>query len=212
MLTADLHNRTLRRWETALLLGLAITLLLGMWLDRQQTLLADKVVRLHIIANSDSAEDQALKLQVRDRILEEAEDYLTAGGLSETKSSIEAHLNDLTAVASETVRAAGYDYEVRASLEETWFPTKEYESFAFPAGNYTALRIVIGEGSGQNWWCVVFPPLCMSTVTESVAETASEGGLTDDEVSLITGEDEGYIIKFKAIELWEELTKALNGK
>lgn len=211
MLSADLHKKALRRWELALLLGLALTLLLGLWLDRQQALLADKVVRLHIVANSDSAEDQALKLQVRDRILAEAEDLLTTGGLTETKASIEAHLQDLTAVANETVRAAGYDYVVSASLEDAWFPTKEYESFAFPAGKYTALRIVIGEGSGQNWWCVVFPPLCMSTVTESVAETASEGGLTDDEISLITGEDEGYIIKFKAIELWEELAKALDG-
>jgi stage II sporulation protein R len=207
MLTADLRKNSLRRWEQALLLGLAFALLLGLWLDRQQTLLADKVVRLHIVANSDSAEDQALKLQVRDRILAEAEGMLSAGGLLETKTSIEAHLQDLTALAAEAVRAEGYDYEVRASLEESWFPTKEYGSFAFPAGKYTALRIVIGEGGGQNWWCVVFPPLCMNTVTGSVAETASEGGLTDDQVSLITGENEGYLIKFKAIELWRSLQR-----
>lgn len=211
MFTASISHKSLRRWELALLLGVAFALLLGLWLSNQQSRLADKVIRLHIIANSDSAEDQALKLQVRDRILQEAENLLvTDGGLEQARASVEDHLSKLATAAEETIQAAGYDYPVQASLEETWFPTKQYTDFAFPAGNYTALRIVIGEGGGQNWWCVVFPPLCMGSVTETVSQTAEEGGLTDEEVSLITGESEGYVIKFKAIELWEELSRKLD--
>ena len=106
----------------------------------------------------------------------------------------------------------GYSYPVTASLEhDVWFPTKEYTDFAFPAGEYTALRVTIGEGGGRNWWCVVFPPLCLGSVTENTAETALEGGLEDREVSLITGEDEGYVVKFKAMELLEEFQGWLEG-
>ena len=163
------HN-SLRRWELALLLGLALAALLGVWLDGQQAALADKVIRLHVIANSDSPEDQALKLQVRDRILEEAGDLIA----------------------------------VTASLEDgVWFPTKEYTDFSLPAGQYTALRVVIGAGGGRNWWCVVFPPLCLGSVSETAAETAAGAGFTQDQLALISGEDEGYVVKFKAMELWE---------
>lgn len=205
MLPSFVPSKTIRRWEIALLLSVALVALFGFWLNREQTQLADKVVRLHIIANSDSAEDQALKLRVRDHILEESQDLIvTDGGLDAAVASINGHLDDLVDAATETVQAAGYDYPVTATLEKTWFPTKTYTDFAMPAGNYTALRIVIGEGKGQNWWCVVFPPLCMGSVTETVADTAASAGLTKDEVALITGESEGYVIKFKAIELWEE--------
>jgi len=205
------QNKALRRWELALLLGLSVVILMGLWLSREQFILADKVVRLHVIANSDTPEDQALKLQVRDRILEETEFLLTAeGDLDEARASIVTHLDALTAAATETVRSAGYDYTVTADLENTWFPTKQYTDFALPAGNYTALRVVIGDGDGQNWWCVVFPPLCLSSVTETVEQTAYSGGLTEADISLITGETEGYIIKFKAIELWEEFKKAVS--
>ena len=199
-------SHTLRRWELALLLGVALAALLGAWLDKSQSDLADQVIRLHVLANSDSEADQALKLQVRDRVLEVAESYFQPGATrEETEAILRTHLADLAAAGAETVGAAGYDYPVTASLEENyWFPTKEYEDFALPAGEYTALRVVIGEGDGRNWWCVVFPPLCLGSVTETVEETAAEAGLTEGQVSLITGEDEGYVVKFKAIELLEE--------
>jgi len=98
---------------------------------------------------------------------------------------------------------------VAVSLEETWFPTREYEDFSLPAGNYTALRVVIGEGEGRNWWCVVFPPLCLGAVSERVEATAAMAGLTEDEISLITAEEGEYIIKFKLLELWDELKRML---
>ena len=198
-------SHTLKRWELALLLGVAIAALAGGALGAEQSALADKVIRLHIIANSDGLADQALKLQVRDRILSEAGDLFDQGlTREEAEEAITARLGDLAAAGAETVGEAGYGYPVTASLEEdVWFPTKEYEDFALPAGEYTALRIVIGEGGGHNWWCVVFPPLCLGSVTETTAETAASAGFSEDEISLITGENEGYVVKFKAIELWD---------
>ncbi|NCB63596.1 MAG: stage II sporulation protein R [Clostridia bacterium] len=199
-------NNALQRWELALMLGLAFAILAGVWLDAQQSALSDKVIRLHVIANSDSDEDQALKLQVRDRILAEAGDLFRQGySVDEAAAAITGKLPELAAAGEEVVRAGGYRYGVTASLEDdVWFPTKQYTDFALPRGSYTALRVVIGEGGGKNWWCVVFPPLCLGSVTETVEEAAATGTLSEDDVALMTGEDEGYVIKFKAIELWEE--------
>lgn len=204
----------LHRWELALLLGVAVAALLGAWLNVQQSGLADKVIRLHVIANSDSAEDQALKLEVRDRILTEAGDLFSQGlSRDEAERAIAARLGDLAAAGADVVGEEGYSYPVTASLEQSvWFPTKEYTDFALPAGDYTALRVVIGDGGGKNWWCVVFPPLCLGSVTETTAETAAAGGFSEEDISLITGENEGYVVKFKAMELWDEFQNWIKNK
>lgn len=209
-----LSNNKLRRWEAALMAGLALSLLAGAWLGAQQSALSGKVIRLHVIANSDTDADQALKLQVRDRILEEAAGLFQSGAtLDEAAQSIQAQLPALARAGEEVVRAQGYDYPVTASLEpDVWFPTKQYTDFALPAGSYTALRVVIGDGAGRNWWCVVFPPLCLGSVTETVEEAAALGELSEDDIALMTGEDEGYVIKFKAIELWEEFRGWAEGR
>ncbi|MCI2106438.1 MAG: stage II sporulation protein R [Intestinimonas sp.] len=190
------------------MLGVAFTLLCGTWLEGQQSALADKVIRLHVIANSDSSEDQALKLKVRDRILEESKHLISSGStVEEAAQQISADLPAMAEMGSQVVQEQGYSYPVSASLEDNvWFPTKNYTDFSLPAGKYTALRIVIGEGKGQNWWCVVFPPLCLGSVSETVQETAYADGLNEQDVGLMTGESEGYIIKFKAIELWDQWT------
>ena len=199
----------LRRWEAALLAGVAIALLAGAYLDGEQAGLAGRVIRLHVIANSDSQEDQALKLQVRDRILAQtAQLYQPGDDLARAQARIQDSLPLLAAEGRAVVEELGYDYPVSVCLEQSWFPTKQYTDFALPAGRYTALKVVVGEGAGQNWWCVVFPPLCLGSVSETVDEAAAAGLFTDEQVSLITGESEGYVVKFKAIELWEQL-KAL---
>lgn len=201
-----MNKKRMKHWELALLLGVAFALLAGLYLEGAQASLREKVVRLHVIANSDSEADQALKLKVRDRILELAEGlYDPNDNLAEAEACLAAHLDELAAAGEAVVREEGYNYSVTASLEDTWFPTKTYTDFALPAGTYRALRIVIGEGKGQNWWCVVFPPLCLGAVTEDTAETALAGGFSEDEVSLITGESEGYVVEFKCVELWEQL-------
>ena len=198
----------LKRWEIALFAGVCIALLCGMYLDREQAALADKVIRLHVLANSDTREDQQLKLLVRDRVLAEAEHlYQPGDDVPAAYARLEGALPRLAAAGRQVVEEQGYDYPVTAELTRSWFPTKDYTDMSLPAGNYTALRIVIGEGGGQNWWCVVFPPLCLGSVSEQVDEAAQAGLFTQEQVSLITGESGGYVVKFKAMELWEEFKK-----
>lgn len=198
----------LKRWEVALLSGLLVAALMGTYLNREQAALADSVIRLHVIAHSDSRADQELKYQVRDRILTEAAAlYQPGDDLRQVRKNMENNLDLLAQAGREVVEEQGYDYPVSARLERTWFPTKKYTDFALPAGNYTALRIVVGEGKGENWWCVAFPPLCLGSVSETVEEAAAAGNFTPEQVSLITGESGGYVVKFKVIELWEEFKK-----
>ena len=138
-------RRTLRIVELALLLGTAVFLLTGAWALNTQRDLADRVVRLHVLANSDSEEDQALKLLVRDAVLERATALLEqTESRAEAEALLRESLPELETIAEETVRANGYSYAVTAELEDTSFPTKEYDGFSLPAGEYLALRILIG--------------------------------------------------------------------
>ena len=199
------HGYKLKFFEIALLIGLAVFLTSGALALRTQDELADKVVRLHVLANSDSEEDQALKLRVRDGVLEQATAILEqSADRREAESRLRGQLLELERIAAKEIAAEGYDYPVTVNLENTDFPTKEYDGFTLPAGEYLALRVIIGEGKGQNWWCVVFPPLC-TTAAADLEETAVAAGLDGEDVSLITEEDEGYVLKFRAVELWEKL-------
>ena len=167
-------DRKLKKWELCLLFGLLCAMGAGLWLEQERMELSDRVIRLHVIANSDSGEDQALKLAVRDRVLEQAERlYPAKADLDTARTALEDGMSQLAAAGQKEVEAQGYDYPVTASITQCWFPTKEYDGFALPAGEYTALRVVIGEGKGQNWWCVMFPPLCF--VDESVAVVDADG-------------------------------------
>ena len=208
------QNKPSQRWKTlevALLVGIAVFLFSGALSLRTQDALAEKVVRLHVLANSDSQEDQALKLQVRDRILKRAEELLASSAdRAEAAALLENDLPELERLAAEEIAAAGYDYPVAVRLEETSFPTKEYDGFMLPAGRYLALRVLIGEAGGQNWWCVVFPPLC-AAASADVPASALAAGLTEEQVGLITEENEGYVLKFKSVELWENLKERWNG-
>ena len=199
-------DRKLKTWEIALMFGVLAAVVAGSWLNREQKELADRVIRFHVIANSDSDEDQALKLAVRDRVLAQAEAIYPEGAtLAQAQEALEGHLNLLAAAGREVVEEQGYDYPVSASLEDCWFPTKEYGSFALPAGNYTALRVTIGEGRGQNWWCVAFPPLGLGAASETVNQALEAGHFTPAQGALVTGEGEEYVLKFKAMELLGEL-------
>ena len=200
----------LKIWEIALLLGVAVCLLSGARALHTQDELADKVVRLHVLANSDSEEDQALKLQVRDAVLDRAEDLLAQpSSRAEAEGKLRGQLLEFERLAEAVVREVGYDYEVTAELTDTEFPTREYEDFTLPAGEYLALRILIGDAAGRNWWCVVFPPLC-TAASADVPASALAAGFTEDEVRLITEEDRGYVLKFKAVEFWETLREKWN--
>ena len=200
----------LKLLEIGLLLFLAAFLASGAAALQTGQELSDKVVRLHVLANSDSGEDQALKLKVRDRILAYAEPLLASvADRGEAEALLQSRLPELEQIAAREIRANGHDYAAAVELEDTVFPTREYEGFALPAGKYLALRVIIGDGEGRNWWCVVFPPLCAAASAE-VPETALAAGLTSSQVGLITEENQGYVLKSKLVEFWRGLEGKLD--
>ena len=203
-----MKSQKLHLWESALLVAFAVFLLVGCCASAGRAALADRVLRLHVVANSDSAEDQAVKLKVRDAVLAQAQPALE--GISDSGQAevvLRPMLKELEQTAGAVLESEGYAPTVSVEISDQWFPTKQYEHFALPAGEYRALRVVIGEGEGQNWWCVVFPPLCLAAVSEEVTAAAAMAGLSEEQVALITGQDGGYVLKFKVIEWWEELVK-----
>ena len=209
MKTAEKTSKRLHIWEIALLIGMAVFLISGAVSLQNRDQLADKVVRLHILANSDSEEDQALKLRVRDRVLERATELLEqTGDRREAADVLQSHLPELERIAAEEISDCVYEYDVTAEVANTMFPTKEYDGFTLPAGEYLALRIIIGEGNGHNWWCVVFPPLC-TTAAADVPASALAAGFDEEEVALVTEENEGYVLKFKAMEWWEAIREKI---
>lgn len=188
----------LRMWETALLLALCVTLLLGLLAGRSQQKLASGLIRLHVIAASDSAEDQQTKLRVRDAVLDALTPELdSAASPQQAQAIIEVRLTELAAIGEKISGSAS-----RATLGWENYPTRQYEGFALPAGRYLSLRIELGEAQGQNWWCVVFPPLCSTCVDDAEDVSALLDGKT---AALITGESEGYVIKFRILEFWGAL-------
>ena len=200
----------LRIWEAALLLAFGITLPAGVWANASEAALAGRVLRLHVVANSDSEGDQAQKLLVRDAVLARASQLLEGvDDRQEAEAILAPHLDELAQAGAEALARTGSHDQVSAALTGQWFPTKEYDGFALPAGQYRALQVTIGAGEGRNWWCVVFPPLCLASVAEESVETAAEGVLSEDQVALITGRDGGYVLKFRLIEWWQELTGSI---
>ena len=196
----------LHLWEAALFLALGLTLTAGVWASASESALAGQVLRLHVVANSDSWQDQELKLLVRDAVLARADQILD--GASDRESAEQAltpHLDELVRSARKVLEAEGCGDAVTVALADQWFPTKEYDGFSLPAGQYRALKVTIGEGRGRNWWCVVFPPLCLGSVTEESVETVAGEALSDDQVALITGQDGGYVLKVRFMEWWNEL-------
>ena len=164
--------------------------------------MAGRVVRLHVIANSDSARDQALKLAVRDGVLSRAEAlYPPEATLDQARAALADHLDELAAAGQAVVDAQGGTDRVTAQLTRCWFPTKTYDGFALPAGEYEALRVVIGDGRGQNWWCVAYPPLCLGAASETIEDAAQAGQFTSGQTKLVTGDSGPYVLKFKGMEL-----------
>lgn len=130
----------------------------------------DKLFRLHILANSDSEEDQQLKYALRDYLLSDMEEIFSdCSSAGEAKEAARKNLALITEKSQQFVYDKGYDYKITASVENIFFTTRQYGSFVAPAGNYDALRILIGEGEGHNWWCVMFPPLCLGAVEDYAA-------------------------------------------
>ena len=186
-----------------LLAASALTVTLCAVLQAQSQRMADKIIRLHVVANSDTSADQAVKLAVRDAVLREAGRVLD--GAEDPKQAVAAQLPALEAAANAELQRQGSEDLARVSFRRELFPTREYDTFSLPAGVYDSLRVTIGQGEGHNWWCVVFPPLCLSAAE---AQDALET-LGQDSAGLLTAEGEGVVFKFRLLELWGELMALL---
>ena len=202
-----------KRWKGRLLLFLAVCFAAVLFFSQAAAAgrIKDKVLRLHVIANSDSEEDQALKLKVRDQVLATLKPLLeNAEDRSSSEAIVRAHLSEVEAAARETAWQEKPGENVHAELTNTRFPEKTYGDCTFPAGNYDALRITIGEAKGKNWWCVLFPSLCfVDTVHGVVPEESKEllkNVLTEEEYeSLFTPGKSEYKVRWKAAEIWQSL-------
>lgn len=173
--------------------------------------LSDSVFRLHVIANSDTQEDQNLKYQVRDSLLSYM-NQIAQGVTSkeEVIALVQTHQEEFEQIALQTIQEHGYDYSVSIHIGNFDFPTKDYGDISLPAGTYDALRVEIGEAQGHNWWCVMFPPLCFVDISSGIVPEESKdslkNNLSDEEYSLISADHKNeFNFKFKLIEMFENV-------
>ena len=178
---------------------LLVTLLIGAMPTEAEGEIYKDTIRLHILANSDTDEDQALKIRVRDYMLTKYGARLQINStVDEAKEEITELLPEIEADLCEKLAEWGYAYSIKAVIGQEWYDTREYEDFTLPAGYYSSLRVLIGSGEGQNWWCVMYPPLCLEMATENAP---SDDGIIDyskEEILLITSGE--YNVKFKILE------------
>lgn len=203
-------------WAAATIVGLVFSLIFGAYWSKGysqmvQNGIAAKVVRFHVLANSDSSVDQALKLAVRDKVLTEFGVRMErCASKEETLRVLMLSRDEIGGIAAEEIREQGYDYPVRVSVVREEFPLKRYDTLTFPAGVYDALRIEIGEAKGKNWWCVLYPRMCF--VDASLEDTAEESyqrlenTLTEEEYLVVSAMGQEELmpkLKLKLLELWE---------
>ncbi len=194
----------MKKLELSVLIALVLTIAFTSFTGfaRRCEDISGKVLRLHVIANSDSDADQGVKLMIRDKILDECGALLFNNpDKQDAKKTISQNLEQIEITANRLLAENGFDYTAHASIENKYFNTREYDEVTLPAGNYDALCIRLGKAQGKNWWCVVFPPMCLPAACEE--EELSEV-LNGDELRIVT--DKGsYVVKFKLLELYEEL-------
>lgn len=171
--------------------------------------LQDNIFRLHILANSDSEEDQSLKLLVRDSVIKYMEEInADSNSKNQTISNISNHISEIKEIAQQTIKANGYDYNVSMEIGNFYFPTKYYGNISLPAGNYDALRINIGKAAGQNWWCSLFPPLCFIDISSGYLKEEDskilEENLSKEEFMLVSSTSPDIKLKFKILEFFND--------
>lgn len=190
-------------------IGFFCTLIINSYFSSTEAALAKGVIRFHVIANSDSEDDQKLKLKVRDRIINEMNCMFDENGdITSARDVICANIDDIESYAMEEIRKNGYDYDVKVRLGKSDFPTKDYGDIVLPAGSYEALKVEIGKAEGKNWWCVLFPPLCFAD--ESAVSYSSSGA---QKVAASVGEANAELVqkhkspqvelKFRSYEIWQ---------
>ena len=194
-------GKLLKVWEAALLVALSLSLLAGTWAEARQSSISSSLVRLHVLAHSDSPQEQALKLRVRDAVLEYISPKLaSAKDVAGARRILYSELDGIARAAA----SASEGRAVSVSLGAESYPTRGYEGFSLPAGEYESLRISLGDGAGQNWWCIVFPPVCLSAVQSEPVAAA----MNKTDYALVSSQ-EGWELRFKTVELWGQLKARL---
>jgi stage II sporulation protein R len=164
--------------------------------------ISNDVFRLHVLANSDSEYDQSIKLKVRDKVLEYSEDMFKNAASKEQAESLTAeNLKNIEQTANDELKRLGCNYTAKAEIKNMYFTTREYSAYTLPSGMYDALRITLGKGEGHNWWCVMYPSICLSAASER--EERAKTAYSDSEYKIVTNEQPEY--KFRIVELFEQL-------
>ena len=184
---------------------LSAVLLLAVVPTEAEGAIYEDTIRLHVLANSDTDADQAAKYEIRDRLLATYGKRLMAIDRASAEEEALELLPEMTDSVNRWLSECSLPYSATATLCEEWYDTREYEDFVMPSGRYTSLRVILGEGDGKNWWCVMYPPLCLDMATESAEADDAILGYTDEEIRLIT--KGGYKVKFKLLELFSSLEK-----
>lgn len=193
-------NKLIYAFFISLVLSVAVTA----YSDGIQEDLQDNLIRLHIIANSDSGEDQAVKLRVRDAVLDKMREETE----NKSRNEIIKSLDEIEKTANRVLEENCFDYTASAVYGKFYFPKKEYRGMTLPAGEYYGVRIVLGNGNGHNWWCVMYPPLCVSENEAGLDQQASEllqNSLNHQTYDIVTKSDKKVVVKFKTVELVQEL-------
>lgn len=193
----------MKKFIFAVVAGLFVTSILSVsgFIKTSQNIRND-VLRLHVLANSDTVEDQDLKLKVRDAVLEEGKDIF--GGeinVENAEEKIATEKSRLVDAAENVVKQNGFDYDVDVFVTDEYFGTRSYGDITLPAGNYTAVKVTIGESAGHNWWCVMFPPMCLPAAED---KTDIDMYLSEDEVKVVKCNPE-YDVRFKIVEWYEQI-------
>lgn len=196
-----------KRLQFAICFGLISAILLSMsHFSAACDDLRQNVLRLHIIANSDGDADQALKLKIRDEILRKTDGlFLKSEGLEDAKNIVSENLLVFEEIANSVIKENGFSYKATASLGNSDFNTRQYDDFTLPAGEYQSLIITLGNGEGKNWWCVVYPTVCIPA--------AKKGELTDsvkDESAKVAKSKNRFVMRFKAVEIYEKIKNFIN--
>lgn len=182
--------------KTVMIIALVFSIVLSLCVKLDYDYPTDQLIRFHVLANSDSPEDQALKLKVKDKIITYMEkEFAQSETIDQSRQILLQNMDAIKTLAQTTLQEAGSDYTVDLQYGNFNFPVKYYGKFSLPAGNYEALRVIIGEGAGQNWWCVLFPPMCF----------VDAGEVTGDELNKYTDQEpeKKVILKWRVAELWQ---------
>ena len=194
------------------ILGLFITRIFSVksYSERVSREISDAVIRFHVLANSDEEFDQQLKLKVRDEILLYiSDDMKNFTNRDEAELYLNSHKDEISAVAEKVIKSEGFDYSVRTELSDERYPVRYYGNAVFPEGNYKSLRVMIGSGEGHNWWCVMYPPLCLNGESLEYADTdLLKEVLTEDGYDVVVLSSDNAIpeMKFKVVEWWNSIT------